>query len=168
MKQADFDALERRISDRAERMWQDAGSPDGDLDSYRDEARELIAIEEVPVPGFDPFESRSIVEEASLQRNLGEFPTLVDQGDEQTFPDTGDDDGEIRLSDGDASEQGGVLPSEDLPATDLPDVPEYDRDITSDAPEDDADLDPDDLGPVDVDGSDLNDDGLPDLPPLRR
>ncbi len=47
-------------------------------------------------------------------RNLGEFPTLVDQGEEQTYP----DEDEIRLSDGDASDTGGVLPEEDVARTD--------------------------------------------------
>jgi hypothetical protein len=28
-----------------------------------------------------------VIEEASIQDNLGEFPTLRDQGDEMTFPD---------------------------------------------------------------------------------
>lgn len=164
MNQAEFDALDSRIRDRAQRMWEEAGSPEGDLDSYLDEARELVAMEEVPLPSIDPYEVQP-VEEASLQRNLGEFPTLRDQGDEQIFPDSGDD-GEIHLSDGDASEQGGVLPGTDLPEDDLPDVAEEDGDITSDVPEDDADLGLDDVGRRG--GNDLPDIGLPDLPPLRR
>lgn len=151
MNQAEFDALDKRIRAKAERMWQEAGSPEGDFDSYMDEARELIAMGEVALPGSDPYEADP-VEEASVQLNLGEFPTLRDQGDEQVFP----DDNDIHLSDGDASEQGGVLPNTDLPENDLPDVPSDDADITSDDPEED------------LTGSDLPDAGLPDLPPLRR
>ena len=157
MNRAEFDALDARIRDRANRMWQDAGSPDGDRDSYLQNARELIAMEEVALPKIDPYQTE-MVEEAILQRNLGEFPTLRDQGDEQVFPD--DANNSVQLSDGDASEQGGVLPDDDVPTTDLPDVPSSDADITSDWPEDDADIDLD----TQV-ADDINDDGLPDLPP---
>lgn len=148
MDQAQFDALDKRIRARAERMWQEAGSPEGDLESYMDDAREMVAMGEVHLPGDDPYEVEP-VEEASLQRNLGEFPTLRDQGDEQVFP----DEHNIHLSDGDASEQGGVLPGEDLPGQDLPDVPEEDGDITGNGVQG---------------GSDLPDTGLPDLPPPPR
>ena len=160
MNKSEFDALEDRIRARAERMWQEAGSPEGDMDSYLDEARERVALQEVALPALDPYERLEIVEEASLQHNLGEFPTLRDQGDEQTFP---DEDNYIHLSDGDASEQGGVLPDADLPVQDLPEIPSGNADITSDWPEDDADL-PEDQEDLD----DLNDDGLPDQPTIRR
>jgi hypothetical protein len=162
MDRSDFDALEGRIRARGQRMWEEAGSPEGQQGRYLEEARILQSMEEVPVPTIDPRES--VVEEASLQRNLGEFPTLRDQGDEQTFPDAvPDEDEDIHLSDGDASEQGGVLPDEDLPEQDLPEVSQADADITSDMPEDDAD---DDLEPDDVVPDDINDDGLPDQLPL--
>jgi len=160
MNKSEFDALEDRIHARGDRLWKDAGSPEGQQDSYLEDARILVSLDEVAVPTLDPYEST--IEEASLQRNLGEFPTLRDQGDEQTYP---DDDTDIHLSDGDASEQGGVLPDADLPSQDLPDIPQGDADITSDWPEDDADLTEDDLD--DEAETDLNDDGLPDLPPLR-
>lgn len=163
MNRSEFDALENRIRDRADRMWHDAGSPEGDRDSFLQGARDLVAMEEVALPTIDPYEPGP-VEEAILQRNLGEFPTLRDQGDEQVFPrDVDDGDNDIHLSDGDASEQGGVLPNEDVPSKDLPDVPSSDRDITSDRPEDDADLDLDA-----EEANDINDDGLPDLPPIQR
>lgn len=153
MNQAEFDALEDRIRTRAERMWQEAGSPEGDLDSYIDDAREMVAMSEVALPGDEPYEVEP-VEEASLQSNLGEFPTLRDQGDEQVFP----DDHNIHLSDGDASEQGGVLPQEglpndDLPEQELPDVPDDEDGITGDGVQG---------------GNDLPDRGLPDLPPPSR
>lgn len=161
MNQSDFDALESRIHARGQQLWQEAGSPDGEQDSYQEDARILLSMEEVPVPTLEPSETIDMVEEASLQRNLGEFPTLRDQGDEQIFPDQDDDQGDIHLSDGDASEQGGVLPDDDRPEQDLPDISQGDAQITSDRPEDDADLDPD---AEELD--DINDDGLPDQLPL--
>lgn len=152
MNRQDFDAWEARIRDRADLLWQDAGRPDGGSDRYIDQARELLAIEEVAPPTLDPEDAAApVVEEASIQGNLGEFPTLTDQGEEQTYPHLQDDDGP-RLSDGDASEDGGVLPSEDYPEEDLPEVSLADADVTS------STLNAED-GP---ETPDLNDDGMPD------
>jgi hypothetical protein len=158
MDKSEFDALESRVRVRADQMWQDAGSPKGNRDSFLQDARELVALEEVPLPTEDPYEPE-IVEEASVQRNLGEFPTLRDQGDEEVFP---SDDSYIPSTDGDASEQGGVLPTADLPIVDLPEISSGEADITSNWPEDDANL-----GEDDEDLDDINDDGLPDQPPIR-
>jgi hypothetical protein len=57
-------------------------------------ASELVAIEEnfratlLPNPAaeVEEFPYPEPVEESSLQENLGEFPTLTDQGEEETFP----------------------------------------------------------------------------------
>lgn len=158
MNREEFDALEDRIEARATRLWLDAGSPEGGHARYIDQARELVAMEEVDLPTIDPQDAaRPVVEEALIQSNLGEFPTLRDQGDELTFPDPEPDtdpyaDDDIRLSDGDASETGGVLPDDDAPDRDLPDVSVADADVTTSA------LDADD-DPV---NDDLNDDGVPD------
>lgn len=209
MDQKEFSAWEERIAQRADRLWQDAGCPEGGADRYLDDASMLIAIEENPGAGtLDPEEAaRPLVEEAALMRNLGEFPTLTDQGEETTYPDApdnnedGDDgatgltpgsgapvgspnaaqnagwvnpaafgdivvrtspgeDDEIRQSDGDASETGGVLPSEDVADLDLPDISVADADITTD------DTDADNEDPAD--GDDINDDGLPDQPVFDR
>ncbi len=156
MNRQDFDAWDARIHDRAELLWQEAGSPDGGSDRYIDQARELLAIEEVPLPTLDPIEAAEpVIEEAFIQGNLGEFPTLTDQGEEQTYPHTQDDDGP-RLSDGDASEDGGVLPLEDAPEEELFEATESDGDITSSSvnAEDDPQT------------PDLNDDGMPDAEDL--
>lgn len=156
MNREDFDAWDARIQDRADQLWQDAGSPEGGSDRYVDQARELLAIEEVPVPGLDPEDAASpVIEEASIQGNLGEFPTLTDQGEEQTYPHAQDDDGP-RLSDGDASEDGGVLPLEDEPDEDLPEVSIADADNTTSTVN--AGDDPQ--------NPDLNDDGMPDAKDL--
>ncbi len=152
MDRSDFNAWEERIRARADKLWRDAGRPDGGAKAYLSEARELIALEEVPPPTLDPEEAAEpVIEEASIQGNLGEFPTLTDQGEEQVFPSAQDEDGP-RLSDGDASEDGGVLPSEDLPDEDLPEVSGADADVTTSP----ANAEDDPQNP------DLNDDGLPD------
>lgn len=88
MNPEQFEALEARVEARAYKMWTDAGEPAGGPDQFKDEARELVAIEEVDPPTIDPKEAaRPVVEEASVQGNLGEFPTMRDQGEEETFPD---------------------------------------------------------------------------------
>lgn len=156
MNQQDFEALDVRVSARAVLLWSDAGSPDGGPARYVDQARELIAMSEVELPGLDPEKAAlPVVEEASIQGNLGEFPTLRDQGDEQTYPDpdAGDD---IHLSDGDASDQGGVLPTERLFAAAMPQVSLADADVTTSSVN--ADDDPQ--------NADLNDDGQPDAEDL--
>jgi hypothetical protein len=166
MKREDFEALEVRIDERAARLWADAGRPEGGHARYADQARELVALEEVSLPTLDPQEAAEpVIEEAVLERNLGEFPTLRDQGDEMTYPDEdamtdidpyAEDD--IRLSDGDASETGGVLPMDDVPEEDLPEVSVADADIST------STTDADDEPPND----DLNDDGMPDAEDLDR
>lgn len=154
----DFDAWEARVRVRANLLWEQAGKPDVSADFYLDEARELLAIEEVPLPGLDPAEAAEpVIEEALIQGNLGEFPTLRDQGDEATFPDPALVDDGPRLSDGDASEEGGVLPLEDLPDADLPAVSQADADITSSSVN----------AWDDPENPDLNDDGLPDAEPVE-
>lgn len=152
MNRQDFDAWDARIKDRADALWNEAGRPEGGRDRYLDAARELLAIEEVALPTLDPREAAEpVIEEASIQGNLGEFPTLTDQGEEQTYPHVQDDDGP-RLSDGDASADGGVLPLDEEPKAARYEVSEADGDITSSSVN--AEDDPQ--------NPDLNDDGMPD------
>lgn len=157
MNREDFDAWEIRVRDRADLMWAAAGNPAGGRDRYIDAARDIVAMGEVALPTLNPVEvAEPMIEEASLQANLGEFPSLRDQGDEQLFPlsqdDADDSFVQIRLSDGDASDTGGVLPDEDDPDLDGPDVSLAHADITS------SSLNAGD-GPL---NDDLNDDGMPD------
>lgn len=154
MNRDEFIAWEQRVRDRAELLWQAAGRPEGPRDIFLDEARELIALEEVATPTVDPRKAAApVIEEAAIQGNLGEFPTLRDQGDEETFPHLHHaDDDEVHLSDGDASDTGGVLPEEATTEIDLPEVSLADADVTTSA------LDANDDPPND----DLNDDGVPD------
>lgn len=158
MNQDEFDALDARIRARADSLWADAGRPEGGSARYLEQARELVAIEEVEPPTLDPVRAAApVIEEAAIQDNLGEFPTLRDQGDEMTHPDpdalgdpaAGDD---LRPSDGDASATGGVLPEDGRPEADLPEVSVADADITTSGTQA-GDAPPND---------DLNDDGMPD------
>jgi len=176
MNREQFDAWDRRIKAEADQLWRQAGSPDGQHDRFAEQARELLAIRENPDAGtLDPEEAaRPVIEEAALMRNLGEFPTLTDQGDEMTYPDDlvpdfpeadPSDDRDIHLSDDDAADDGGVLPLEEMPASDMPDISVADADITTDT------MDTDAIAPRsgDVPGDDdLNDDGLPDQPAFLR
>ena len=88
MDQKEFDAWEKRIAQRANSLWHDAGQPEGGSERYIDDARTLISIEENPTAGtLDPEDAaKPTVEESALMRNLGEFPTLTDQGEETTYP----------------------------------------------------------------------------------
>jgi hypothetical protein len=86
---ADF---EERVRERARRLWQDEGCREPLGDRHLDMARELIAIEDnqkrttKPIPregatgpSGEPIEPIEAVE------NLGEFPTITDQG-EASYP----------------------------------------------------------------------------------
>lgn len=176
MNREQFDDWDRRIKAEADQLWREAGSPDDQRDRFSEQARELLAIRENPGAGtLDPEQAaRPVIEEAALMRNLGEFPTLTDQGDEMTYPDhlvpdfpeaDLSFDRDIHLSDDDAADDGGVLPLEDTPTSDMPDISVADADITSDT------MDAEAIAPRsgDVPGDeDVNDDGLPDQPAFLR
>ena len=86
--------LERRIRERARRLWADDGRPEGGEDRYLGRAQELIAIEDnqqaatkptrrssdAHAPGGQPVEPLEAVE------NQGEFPGLTDQGEGTMAP----------------------------------------------------------------------------------
>ena len=91
----------QRIEARARHLWKEAGSPPGSMDEFTERADELIRMEdaagtgqlpnpmtqEEPVPGV-------MVEEASIQENLGEFPggsSVADQGEWRETPMTRDE-----------------------------------------------------------------------------
>lgn len=85
------DDHEARLRRHAEALWTDAGRPEGGPEGFMDRARELAAIEEnykaTLKPVREPGPYGEPVEEVIAMENEGEFPTLVDQGEEQTFPD---------------------------------------------------------------------------------
>ena len=96
MNSEEFAQWEQRISERAQHLWEDAGRPEGPRDTYLQNARELIAIEENPTSGtLEPDEAAEpVVEEAALIANLGEFTSYSErQGEEPLFP-TAEDDSE--------------------------------------------------------------------------
>lgn len=88
--------LEKRIAERAYRIWEDEGRPAGRSDEHWALAREAIALEDagggatLPNPAADhpaSQEPAQPVEEAFIQENLGEFPTAyTDQGDREQTP----------------------------------------------------------------------------------
>jgi hypothetical protein len=103
-----MDNFEKRVRERAHRLWLDEGRPLGRDDVLWDKARELVAIEDnidltlkpVPRPSdFGPFGEP--VEPLAPARNTGETPTMVDQGEEQTLPDPQNLRGQRRGGDGD-------------------------------------------------------------------
>ncbi|GGE36748.1 hypothetical protein GCM10007276_12780 [Agaricicola taiwanensis] len=81
-----------RIRQRAHQIWIEEGKPEGRAEDHWQMARQLVAIEDAPGddlkpnPLTEPHSDEAPVEEASIQENLGEFPTLTDQGEEQTVP----------------------------------------------------------------------------------
>jgi len=82
---ADDTELQERIRLKAYEMWEEEGRPAGREMAHWDKARILVSIEDdrtslIPVMPAGP-------EEASLQANLGEFPSaLTDEGDRQQTP----------------------------------------------------------------------------------
>jgi hypothetical protein len=83
-----------RIRERAYLLWEQDGRPHGQSDEYWERARELIGMEESAGSGLMPNPMTQhetlpgvTVDEAALQDNLGEFPSLMtDQGDRQQTP----------------------------------------------------------------------------------
>ncbi len=89
MSQAPMQDRETRIAKRAEHLWEADGRR-GRIDEYRDAAKELLAIEDNPQTAKKPLPDPSLpaetVEPLVAVENQGEFPTLTDQGEEQTAP----------------------------------------------------------------------------------
>jgi hypothetical protein len=88
------DDFEERVRARAFHLWQEEGCPEGRADVHWDKARELVAIEdnyELALKPVNEFAQRlgpygEPIEELIAVENEGEFPTLTDQGEEQTYP----------------------------------------------------------------------------------
>jgi hypothetical protein len=88
-----MDDWEKRVRDRAYKLWQEEGCPEGREGVHWEKARELIAIEDnidvtlKPIPRPDdvgPYGEP--VEPLGPAENTGETPTMVDQGEEETIP----------------------------------------------------------------------------------
>lgn len=84
--------LEQRVKDRARHLWETEGRPTNMESEFLDRARELIAIEDNPHAATKPVPQPAVqvrpepVEPIEAVENQGEFPTLTDQGEEQTAP----------------------------------------------------------------------------------
>jgi hypothetical protein len=85
-------STESRIRAHAKRIWLEEGKPKGREAAHLDMARELVAIEDNQKFATEPNPIRvpprlgpngEPIEEAAIQENLGEFPTLTDQGEQE-------------------------------------------------------------------------------------
>lgn len=103
---------EARIKARAQQMWEEAGSPEGLMDEFTERADELIRMEGAGASGQLPNPMTQnermpgvLVEEASIQENLGEFPgaRVADQGEWRETPMTRD---ELRKDSDEAPDRG--------------------------------------------------------------
>ena len=90
----DDPARDQRIRERAYHLWEADGCPEGSELEFWERARELVAMQDsqgaAQLPGNSD-EGRwvdgHLVEESSIQENLGEFPDrLSDQGEHQAVP----------------------------------------------------------------------------------
>lgn len=79
---------EEKVRERAYRLWEEEGRPEGRHAYHWERAREIVAIEETGLPKrkkstVDPGTgSGEPVEPAEAIENAGEFPGLTDLGDE--------------------------------------------------------------------------------------
>jgi hypothetical protein len=81
-----MEKLEDRIRQRAYRIWQEEGCPEGRADAHWDMASELVAIEDNYASALKPIAtemgpSGEPIEPIVSLENAGEFPTLTDQGE---------------------------------------------------------------------------------------
>ena len=86
-------AREARIRERAYKLWEEGGRPEGRSVEFWGRAEELIGMEEnadaalLPNPMTHPTHAENPIEEAEIQRNYGEFPNrFTDQGDRPQTP----------------------------------------------------------------------------------
>jgi hypothetical protein len=83
---------EARIRERAYKLWEENGCPQGRDAEFWEQAEDLVGMEENPDAGLLPNPSQQDpaltgVEEAEIQDNYGEVPgRLTDQGERQQTP----------------------------------------------------------------------------------
>ena len=104
-----------RIKALAEELWRADGSPSGRIGEYTERADELVRMElagpagltpnpmtlDEPIPGV-------VVEEASIQENLGEFPAAANFGDQGRWRETPMTRQELREGEEAPPERGGA------------------------------------------------------------
>jgi hypothetical protein len=86
---------DRRIRERAYRLWEEDGRPEGREQEFWERAEDLIGMEDNadaallanPMTDGADLISEQPIEEAAIQDNLGEVPgRLTDQGDRRQTP----------------------------------------------------------------------------------
>ncbi|WP_025886659.1 hypothetical protein [Asaia prunellae] len=85
---------DKRIEAKSRELWEAEDRPDCGPEVYREKAAEIIGMEDNPHAGEIPVSSLPEpqladvqIEEAEIQKNLGEFPERqTDQGDHDHFP----------------------------------------------------------------------------------
>ena len=86
---------EIRIRERAYRLWEEEGRPEGRDKTHWDMAREMVAVEDSfrdalkpnPTEEYANNPTTEPIEPLEPARNAGDLPTLADQGEEAVFPD---------------------------------------------------------------------------------
>jgi hypothetical protein len=88
-----MDEVEKKVRERAYKIWQEEGCPEGRAEVHWDKARELVAIEENLQLTLKPIlTARELgpygepIEPLQPAENAAETLTLVDQGEEQPIP----------------------------------------------------------------------------------
>lgn len=97
------------VKQLAEQLWRADGSPEGRMAEYMERADELARMRAAGATGIEPNPMTKhepipgvVVEEASIQENLGEFPGprgMTDQGDWRETPMTREELREGKTSD---------------------------------------------------------------------
>lgn len=78
---------EALIGRRARDLHKAAGGV-GSVDQFREQADELVRMEQAGTTGQIPLDAKEFVEEASLQENLGEFPGARSAADQREHAQT--------------------------------------------------------------------------------
>lgn len=79
-----MDEREERIRERAHRLWEEEGRPDGRAEDHWFQAKEIVALEDGHDEALKPIGSGGEpAEPIEALTNAGEFPTLTDQGEMQ-------------------------------------------------------------------------------------
>ncbi len=79
--------LKQRISRKAYALWEANGRPDGQAERHWDEAKEIVALEDVGEPTLKLEDSLGTpVEPAVAFENQGDVPGLDDQGEGRAGP----------------------------------------------------------------------------------
>ncbi len=92
MNSEEFAAWESRIKERAQKIWEEKGRPADGPEIFEEQARELLALEEVPDATTRPVETPSNPDEEPILalQNQGDFPGLHDQGADMGRTNDGD------------------------------------------------------------------------------